>query len=64
MSELYKLSAQEIDQELIDRDKRKPIRKLFDDKVLPVSKALIGAGAATVGAIASLKTVDKAHHVE
>lgn len=59
-----KLSAEEIDKELMDRDERKIMRKIMDDKVIPVAKVVIGAGAATVGALANLKTVNKNHSVE
>ena len=56
---MNKLSEQEIDKELMNRDERKPLRKIVDDYVKPVATAVTGAGAAAIGALAHLETVDK-----
>ena len=61
---INKLSAQEIDKELMNRDERSPVRRIMDDRVIPVTQAVVGAGAAAVGALANLKTVDKNKTVE
>jgi len=61
---MNKLSAQEIDKELMNRDERGHVRRIMDDKVIPVTKAVVGVGAATVGALANLKVVNKNKEVE
>ena len=60
---MVKLSAQEIDNALIDRDKRKPIRRLMDDAVIPAVGAGLGAGAVTLGALGQLKQIKRLYEV-
>lgn len=61
---INKLSEKEIDKELMDRDDRKPVRKVVDDYVAPATQFAVGAGAAVVGALGSLKTVDRSKTVQ
>ncbi|WP_394998654.1 hypothetical protein [Acinetobacter sp.] len=61
---MNKLSEQEIDKELMDRDERKPVRKVVDDYVVPVGGAVVGGAAAAVGALTHLQTVDKRKTIE
>jgi len=49
-----KLSEYEIDKDLMDRDKRKPIRKLVD-AVTPAAAMLLGGVAAAGSALANIK---------
>ena len=58
-----KLSEQQIDKELIDRDERKPVRKLVDDHIIPIGGLAVGGAAAAVGALGQLKTVDRTHTI-
>lgn len=50
-----KLSAEELDKDLMDRDARKPFRKVVDDKVIPAGGMLLGGAAAAVSALGNLK---------
>jgi hypothetical protein len=60
---ITKLSEGMIDSSLMDRDERKPVRKVVDDYVAPAAGAALGAGAAAVGAVSQLKRVTKDYHV-
>jgi len=61
---MEKLSKEDIDKELIDRDERKPLRKVIDDKVIPVGKVLAGGVIGTVGALANIKDAPKLHTID
>ena len=60
---MNKLSEQEIDKELMDRDERKLVRKIIDDKVLPGAAMAVGGAAAAVSGIAGLQTTHKLRDV-
>lgn len=60
---MEKLSAQDIDKDLIDRDERKPVRKVVDDKLIPAAGVVLGGAAAGVGAIGSLTSEKKLKEV-
>jgi hypothetical protein len=61
---MNKLSEQEIDKELMDRDERKPVRKIVDDYVAPAATVVAGGAAAVAGAVTHLQTVDKRKTIE
>lgn len=52
---MVKLSNEEIDKSLIDRDERKPVRKIMDDKIIPAAGSILAAGGAAAGAIANIQ---------
>lgn len=61
---MNKLSADEIDKELKDRDDRKPIRKVVDDKVIPAGSIIVGGALGAANALMNIKTAPKLHTVD
>jgi hypothetical protein len=58
-----KLSSQDIDRELIDRDQHKPVRKLVDGVLAPIANVGMAGGAAVVKALGSIKTINNLHTI-
>lgn len=59
-----KLSAEDIDKDLMDRDERKPIRKIVDDKLIPIGGAVLGGAAAIAGSLGNVKAKSKIHTID
>ena len=53
---MNKLSENQIDNELIERDERKPVRKVLDDHVIPVGTAIVGGALGAASAVTGIKT--------
>lgn len=52
------LTPNDIDNSLLDRNKKKPVRKLVDNFVKPVGAVTLGAGAAALKALQRVRQAD------
>jgi hypothetical protein len=61
---LNKLSEESLDEVLRNRDKRSTLRKVIDDKIIPVGGAAIGGLAAVAKALGNIKVVKRTTNVD
>ena len=61
---LNKLSEESLDEVLRNRDKRSTLRKVIDDKIIPVGGAAIGGLAAVAKALGNIKVVKRTTKVD
>lgn len=60
---MEKLSQEKIDQELVERDERKPLRKVIDDHVIPAAGLAAGTIMGAAGTITGFKVNPRLHDV-
>jgi hypothetical protein len=61
---LNKLSEESLDEVLRNRDKRSTLRKVIDDKIIPVGGAAIGGLAAVAKALGNIKVIKRTTKVD
>ena len=61
---MEKLSNEQIDNELKDRDDRKPLRKVIDDHVVPAVGLAAGAAIGAASTVTGFKVNPRLHDIK